>query len=309
MRKTATVSRAAIFFIMMIGALAPISTACGQRNADKQTILGPLRFPSTNLHVINVSAKVIVEAWDKEGAEVTITGSKAARAAFKTYTADGTLFIESKNPPRAKNIVRVTRTTVHGGSTTITRVRAGDIVATGNSSVVIGGDTNVVVSGDGNIVIGGENFDDIANDAAKIDPVKIVVKIQRGAKIDLDHLDDDATIGDIGGELVVDSNSGATIRAGYMTAATIHLNSSGSAVISRVNGPLTGALMGSGDIRVESGNVTALSVSLMGSGNFHFGGTADTATLSLMGSGDIYVRHVKSTSRKSVNGSGTIKTE
>jgi len=304
MRKIAIVSRSTVFLVMLITAFAPTGTACGQRNTDKQTVRGPLLFPAGNLHLKSLSAKVTIGVWNKEGAEVTLTGPKAVLDAVTAQTVDGTLVIE-----QAKKTVRFSKTTVYNGNTTITRVNAGDIIATGNSTVVVGNDTNVVVSGDGNIVIGSSNFDGIVNVAAETDQVKIAIKIGRGAKIHLDNLNGDATIADIDGELTVDSNSSAAIRSGSMHAATVNVKSSGSVQISKVNGPLTGAIMGSGNIRVEAGNVTALSVSIMGSGDFRFGGVAETATLALMGSSDIYVRHVKTPPVKNIMGSGNIVIE
>lgn len=248
---------------------------------------GPSRHSASNLRVVGLSARLIVEPWDGKDVELTITGTRDGVNAISTSIKDGVLTIEGAAALSSSGGVHISGISVSSGYR-------------GHGVAVRG-----VVSG-GSIIIDGHNVSVMGGGSNAGEDLTVTVKVPRGADISLDGVDGDVKIGDVNGTLAVNARGGGEIRCGRMRGATIAILGGTDVHISEVSGPLTANIMGSGDIKVKSGKVTALNVNIMGSGDFCFGGVADTATLSVMGSGDIDVSKVKTKPIKQCMGSGDI---
>ncbi|MDD2785812.1 MAG: DUF2807 domain-containing protein [Patescibacteria group bacterium] len=251
----------------------------GSEAGEERVTKGPMRFSTTDLRFSNLAANIVVEVC-QSGMDVTMSGPKGALEAIIAKADGSTLFIE-------------------GGSASVSSVSIRG--SRGSSSVSVSGSvvgSLTIASGNVTVVSGSVSADNLAT---------IMVKVPRGTGLTLDDTYGSATIGDVDGSLNVSTKCGGKINCGRMRGATIEIFGDTDVHISEINGPLKAQIMGSGDIRVMSGTVTTLNVQVMGTGDFRFGGVADTAMLSVLGSGDINVFRVKAKVIKQCLGSGDIK--
>ena len=98
-----------------------------------------------------------------------------------------------------------------------------------------------------------------------------------------------------------DVSTGA-IRQGLGASVT----GSGDLTVASLTGPMAVHVSGSGDVKVANGRVSAMTVSIAGSGDVHFGGVAESLEASVGGSGDVTVAHVTGPVVKHVAGSGDV---
>jgi hypothetical protein len=97
--------------------------------------------------------------------------------------------------------------------------------------------------------------------------------------------------------------SAQTVRGGL--GANIVGSGDLTAVV--VNGPMAVRVAGSGDVKVQSGRVSKMNVSVGGSGDVRFGGVAGALEANVAGSGDVSVAHVTGSVVKHVAGSGDVE--
>ncbi|MFA6160588.1 MAG: DUF2807 domain-containing protein [Patescibacteria group bacterium] len=252
----------------------------GSEAGEEKVTKGPTRFSTTDLRFSNLAANIVVEVWGQSGMDVTMSGPKDALEAIIAKADGSTLFIE-------------------GGGASVSGVSIRG--SRGSSSVSVSGSvvgSLTIASGNVTVVSGSVSADNLTT---------IMVKVPRGTRLTLDDTYGNATIGDVDGSLNVSTKCSGKINCGRMRGATIEIFGDTDVHISEINGPLRAQIMGSGDIKVKSGAVTALNVQIMGTGDFRFGGVADTAMLSVLGSGDINVFKVKAKAIKQCLGSGDIK--
>ena len=136
----------------------------------------------------------------------------------------------------------------------------------------------------------------------------------------------DWIVGNVAGPLVVHTAGSGDVRAGDAASAEIavsgssdvtthalhgglraHITGSGDFSAASVSGPLDAHLAGSGDVIVHGGDVTAMKVSIAGSGDVRFGGVAQSLEASIAGSGDVTVRKVVGAVSRHVAGSGDVR--
>lgn len=99
----------------------------------------------------------------------------------------------------------------------------------------------------------------------------------------------DITAGDVRGRLEADVAGAGNVR------------------VRSVAGPLDVRMAGSGDVVVNGGRASAMTVSMAGSGNVLFAGVADSLNARIAGSGDVRVRQVRGPVKRSVMGSGSVQ--
>ena len=93
------------------------------------------------------------------------------------------------------------------------------------------------------------------------------------------------------------------IRGG-LTAVT---SGSGAIVVASVFGPVDARVAGPGDVTLGGGSVTAMTVSIAGSGAVTLHGVANSLRASIAGSGDVTVDKVTGPVTKQVFGSGAVR--
>jgi hypothetical protein len=86
----------------------------------------------------------------------------------------------------------------------------------------------------------------------------------------------------------------------------VRLSGSGDVSAERVDGPIKASVAASGDVVIRDGRASQVGVSVAGSGDFRFGGTADALSATVAGSGDVHVARVNGPVSKSVVGSGEV---
>jgi len=102
------------------------------------------------------------------------------------------------------------------------------------------------------------------------------------------------------------AGSGDTIVGDVHGGLDVDIAGSGDVAVSSIAGPLDVHVMGSGDVKVAGGRATAMTVSVAGSGDVDFRGTADSLKARIAGSGDVHAREVRGQVSKTVMGSGGV---
>jgi len=95
--------------------------------------------------------------------------------------------------------------------------------------------------------------------------------------------------------------------AGRTGAFELAIGGAGEVRVARVDGPVDIAIGGSGDVTIRDGMTDDLSVSIAGSGDVDFGGTARDVSVSIAGSGDVRVARATGNVSRTVIGSGDIR--
>ena len=136
----------------------------------------------------------------------------------------------------------------------------------------------------------------------------------------------DWDVGNVRGRLKVAVTGSGSVHAGQAAAAELMVAGSGDistreitgAVgaenvgsgdieVASASGALSTRIAGSGHVRVAGGHVTAMHVSIAGSGDVVMRGQADSLNASLVGSGDVQVAKVNGAVTKAVVGSGEVR--
>lgn len=135
----------------------------------------------------------------------------------------------------------------------------------------------------------------------------------------------DWTLANVDGRVEVALGGSGTVRLGTSRSLDVALGGSGDMIagrtgafelavggagevqLARVDGPVDIAIGGSGDVTIRNGNSDDFSVSIAGSGNVDFGGTARDVSVSIAGSGDVRVARATGNVSRSVIGSGDIR--
>ncbi|MGI9169979.1 MAG: GIN domain-containing protein [Caulobacteraceae bacterium] len=151
--------------------------------------------------------------------------------------------------------------------------------------------------------------------------------VGRAAGVDLGNAGcGDWTVADVAGPLGVRISGSGDTRAGAAASADLRISGSGDIFTRRVadglnvatsgsgdvqagwvGGPLRVRIAGSGDVRAQDGQVTAMDVSVAGSGDVSFGGVAQRLTANVAGSGDVTAARVSGPVIKHVVGSGDVR--
>lgn len=135
----------------------------------------------------------------------------------------------------------------------------------------------------------------------------------------------DNTIGDVAGELKLDSSgsgdsvAGAALSAkvsgagsGDMTVGAIagklevSLAGSGGVTAASVNGPVDVSIAGSGDVTVKGGTMQDVDISVAGSGDTVLDGAVHDLKVSVAGSGDVTVSGAAANVEANIMGSGDV---
>lgn len=259
----------------------------GTQKAQENATNGPTRFSTTSLQLSGLTARLVVEPWDRSDMELTVSGPKDELESIVAKPQGSVLSIEG----------RTTRGRSRGVHVDDIRIET----RCGSSRVCIEGSTvgGINISGGSVIISGGAN-------RSSANVVTVSVKVPRGAGISLDGLNGNAEIGDVDGALDVRTNGLNEVRTGRMRTATISASGNSSVRITEVNGQLSAQTSGLGCVKVKAGAVSALNVQASGSSQFCFDGAADTAILSVSGMGKIDVAKVKAKPIKRRSGMGEI---
>ena len=266
-------------------------------------------FQASRLHVSDIPGATLIRVGTGTSMRVRVSGPAKLAERIRSEVAGGTLKVSG--PPGAGGGVTVVSS--HGGSSVFQSGRgsvqtnvfsagrnvviggrgAGMIVSTGDGVVIVDG--KVISGGEGVTVIGDQGSVQVVIEVPPVTPV--TVEDAGGGNYEL---------GDIAGTLDVRLSGSGRVTAGRMAATRAAIHGSGDVRVGSVTQALRIAIHGSGDASVRAGNVDELDISIQGSGDAVFGGTARRASLSVMGSGDIRVNQVTESLTKNCMGSGDI---
>lgn len=133
------------------------------------------------------------------------------------------------------------------------------------------------------------------------------------------------TVANVDGRLEIGVGGSGTVRAGTSRSleASVggsgsifaggtgdleaNVGGSGSIVVASINGPADISIGGSGDVTVRGGRAATMEVSIAGSGNVRFDGTASRLEASIAGSGDVRVAEVTGPVSRAIVGSGEVR--
>ena len=97
------------------------------------------------------------------------------------------------------------------------------------------------------------------------------------------------------------------VIAGATGSLDLSMGGSGEAQIAQVDGDADISIGGSGEVAIRRGRIPNLSISIAGSGDIDFGGTAGDVSVSIAGSGDVRLAEATGAVSRSVVGSGDIR--
>lgn len=106
--------------------------------------------------------------------------------------------------------------------------------------------------------------------------------------------------------LDIDSAGSGSVWAGATGELDIDVAGSGDIMVTAVNGPVSIASAGSGDVVIRGGAASRFSVNGAGSGDVRFSGRAGELQVALAGSGDVHVREVTGRVSRAIVGSGEV---
>lgn len=169
----------------------------------------------------------------------------------------------------------------------------------------IGRGSSIMVNDGVTIISGGDSVNiSTSGTTPKLD---LDIQVPVGTDIDYDGTGGDITIGDVCGDLRIDTSSHANMRIGKVLA--VDLDTSGNAIIDiqQVNGDVNIDTSGNCDIYIRNGEIGKLKVDISGAGKVDVQCTAQRANLDVSGMGNIYVKHVVKPPRKDRSGMGSIR--
>lgn len=106
--------------------------------------------------------------------------------------------------------------------------------------------------------------------------------------------------------LDVDSAGSGSVWAGATDELDLDVAGSGDVMVTAVNGPVSIASAGSGDVVIRGGAASRFSVNGAGSGDVRFSGRAGDLHVALAGSGDVHVGEVTGRVSRAIVGSGEV---
>lgn len=151
--------------------------------------------------------------------------------------------------------------------------------------------------------------------------------VGRSASLDLVNRGCGAwTVANVGGRLRISQAGGALVRTGSAAQADLSVagagqiyagavtdgaaavsSGAGAITIAALSGPFNARVAGSGEIRVEKGNVSHMVAAIAGSGAVRFGGVAGDLQASVAGSGMVSVATVRGAVSRRVFGAGLVR--
>jgi hypothetical protein len=100
----------------------------------------------------------------------------------------------------------------------------------------------------------------------------------------------DVTVGSVGASDIEIAGSGSATMGAINGSLHATIAGSGQVSAASVNGATRVEIAGSGDVRIARGNANPLKLSIMGSGDFDFGGEAVNPRVEVLGSGRVRIK-------------------
>jgi len=138
----------------------------------------------------------------------------------------------------------------------------------------------------------------------KPDQLVVHVVVPRGARVKVDDLIGNATIGDTQGPMDFSSAGHIQSTIGNVAEAHLSLAGSGKLTVGNVSGSLNADTAGSGDIRV--GNAGKTDADIAGSGSIIVGRVNGPLKVDIAGSGDFSAASVNGPTSADIAGSGSV---
>lgn len=250
---------------------------------------GKKETETKNFSGISLSARELsstdLDIQPHDGIDIIVSkeGSKSDIEKIRVYENDKAVIIEGEGIQNGGASIRI-------GGIKMSSVRGISQLITGSNVVMRAGNISISSGGKG-----------------KENDTKVKVKVPKGLSVHIANIDGLTTIGDIDGRLRISSNTGGDVHVGSAGDTDIKIQGSTDIRIKHVRENLSASIQGSGDVKVNQGEVNSLFVNIQGSGDFRYGGKAVNADLSVMGSGDIDVSYVENRPVTNCMGSGDIE--
>lgn len=155
----------------------------------------------------------------------------------------------------------------------------------GDIRITSAGDARISTSGSGDVALGPVGKLDLSNSGSS-----------------------DFSSGNVSGPASISNSGSGDLSLGAINGnLSIRTSGAGDAVIARVDGNVDISGAGSGDFTIRDGRADRVSLSLAGSGDVHFGGSAGDVDASIAGSGDVSLMRVTGNISKRIVGSGSVR--
>jgi hypothetical protein len=103
----------------------------------------------------------------------------------------------------------------------------------------------------------------------------------------------DVRMADVGGDADVGINGSGDVEFGSVAGLAVRISGSGDVEARTMNGAFSARIGGSGDVAVHGGRAEPFDVSIMGSGDVSFDGTAVNVTVRETGGGDVTIGEIE----------------
>ena len=270
----------------MVSRLSALSfgLACGLMAAPALALDGPFSqsYPASSLVLVNLAGKVEV-AVGGSGISVQISGRPDELQAITVGSNGSTVRIESNRHHRRID---------------------GDAQDFAHFKIVVPRGADLTIDG----VVGEAEIGDVGG-RLKLNAGALDGRIGNVSTADLQLSGSgDLGLGDVASKLDLNISGSGSLDAGNVDSADIEIAGSGDVSlkdirhglsakiagsgdigVASVNGPVTAEIAGSGDISISRGRADPLKVSIVGSGDFDFGGEAVNPDVSIYGSGGVRI--------------------
>jgi hypothetical protein len=136
----------------------------------------------------------------------------------------------------------------------------------------------------------------------------LTVKVPAGMPLDIrDGGSGDYAIGSVGGPLKARLAGSGNLTGGDFTSVDLEVSGSSDVKFDKITGPTGLSIHGSGNVKIGTGTIPSLTVSIAGSGDVEMGaGEIGSLAVSISGSGDVRLHATAQTASLMSSGSGKI---
>lgn len=213
---------------------------------------------------------------------IAISGSQTAVDSIAVSESGGTISIVGNGASGGSNVI------IQNSRTNGTISCVGGLFVDGVTIISGGGGVNI-------------------NTASKETQLSMEIMVPIGTAIECDCSCHYLTVGDIEGDLLIDSSGNSHILVGKIHGLGLDTSGMCDIEVERVEGDVKIDTSGTCNAKIQSGEIDKLNVDVSGMGDVSVLCTARRAHLDVSGMGDIFVSHVVNKPRQHKSGMGSIR--
>jgi hypothetical protein len=295
------------FSFSIIGCSQPASTKKIKTSENTKMLADSTKLVeqhfANKLSLSDVPCKVVVKT-STETKTITFRASNELKKLLKIKESSEMLSITGNFPANTNNTINISS---NGSSNSIVMGKGNKL--NGVKIVQSDGENSISINGNGSsVIINGKkiNLDSIKVNSVDLDKMILEIEMPISTELLLNGEMGNVVVGDMKGKFSASLTGFDFLNIGAVKDASFTLSSSSDVKINQINGDLDIIQTGSGDFRVNSGNIKTLTLISTGSGDINLHANTETASIQATGSGDIKITKVNHVIRQNHVGSGDI---